>query len=327
VTTIWELLHVTEFSQLIINLIGQTLHPYLCRWNAKCNFQELKFARQKSVECYFSAAATMFEPEMAKARLVWARCCVLTTVLDDYFDVGGTIEELRLFLEAVKRWDSTLVEGLSAKATVLFSGLYNTVNSISQEAYLVQGRDVSHHLRYFWERWLTSTLTESEWVESNYVPTMQEYMKVAEPSIALEPIVLSTLFFVPGELLSDEVISSYDYYHVMQLVNHAGRLLNDIQGFKRELGQGKKSSVGLYMIEHPEITEVEAIAQLQNKIDNTMQQLNWEVIRPTSVPSACKQLHFNMARILNLFYRRTDGFSSPTEMAGLVKKVLFEVVS
>jgi hypothetical protein len=34
---------------------------------------------------------------------VWARCCVLTTVLDDYFDVGGTIEELRLFLEAVKR--------------------------------------------------------------------------------------------------------------------------------------------------------------------------------------------------------------------------------
>ncbi|CAK9251796.1 unnamed protein product, partial [Sphagnum jensenii] len=294
------------------------------RWNAKCNFQELKFARQKSVECYFSAAATMFEPEMAKARLVWARCCVLTTVLDDYFDVGGTIEELRLFLEAVKRWDSTLVEGLSAKATVLFSGLYNTVNSISQEAYLVQGRDVSHHLRYFWKRWLTSTLTESEWVESNYVPTMQEYMKVAEASIALEPIVLSTLFFVPGELLSDEVISSYDYYHVMQLVNHAGRLLNDIQGIKRELGQGKKSSVGLYMIEHPEITEVEAIAQLQNKIDNTMQQLNWEVIRPTSVPSACKQLHFNMARILNLFYRRTDGFSSPTEMAGLVKKVLFE---
>ncbi len=88
------------------------------------------------------------------------------------------------------------------------------------------------HLCIQWERWLTSTLTESEWVESNYVPTMQEYMKVAEPSIALEPIVLSTLFFVPGQLLSDEVIASYDYYHVMQLVNHAGRLLNDIQGFK-----------------------------------------------------------------------------------------------
>ncbi len=102
-TTIWELLHVTEFSQLIINLIGQTLHPYLCRWNAKCNFQELKFARQKSVECYFSAAATMFEPEMAQARLVWAQCSVLATLLDDYFDVAGTIEELRLFLEAVKR--------------------------------------------------------------------------------------------------------------------------------------------------------------------------------------------------------------------------------
>ncbi len=88
------------------------------------------------------------------------------------------------------------------------------------------------HLCIQWERFLTSALTEREWIESNYVPTMQEYMKVAEPSIAAEPILLSTLFFVPGELLSDEVIASYDYHHVMQLVNRAGRLLNDIQGLK-----------------------------------------------------------------------------------------------
>lgn len=297
------------------------------RWNDKCNFEELNFNRKKSVECYFSAAAIMFEPEMAQARLVWARCSVLATVLDDYFDYAGTIEELRLFLEAVKRWDSTVVEGLSAKTTVLFAGLYNTVNSFSQEACLVQGRDVSHHLRHFWERSLAAALTEREWVESNYVPTMEEYMKVAEVSIAAEPIVLSTLFFVPGELLSDEVIASYDYHHVMQLVNRAGRLVNDLQGLERELGERKKSSLVLYMIEHPEITELEAIAQLQNKTDNIMQQLNWEVIRPTSVPSACKQIHFHMARTMNVFYRRTDGFSSPTEMAGMVKKVLFEVVS
>ncbi len=88
------------------------------------------------------------------------------------------------------------------------------------------------HLCIQWERFLTSTLTEREWIESNYVPTMQEYMKVAEPSIATEPILQSTLFFVPGELLSDEVIASYDYHHVMQLVNRASRLLNDIQGLK-----------------------------------------------------------------------------------------------
>jgi len=100
-----------------------------------------------------------------------------------------------------------------------------------------------------------------------------------------------------------------------------------IECLQRELGERKKSSLVLYMIEHPEITELEAIAQLQNKTDNIMQQLNWEVIRPTSVPSACKQIHFHMARTMNVFYRRTDGFSSPTEMAGMVKKVLFEVVS
>ncbi len=88
------------------------------------------------------------------------------------------------------------------------------------------------HLCIQWERSLAAALTEREWVESNYVPTMEEYMKVAEVSIAAEPIVLSTLFFVPGELLSDEVIASYDYHHVMQLVNRAGRLVNDLQGLE-----------------------------------------------------------------------------------------------
>jgi hypothetical protein len=35
-----------------------------------------------------------------------------------------------------------------------------------------------------------------------------------------------------------------------------------IECLQRKLGERKKSSVVLYMIEHPEITELEAIAQL-----------------------------------------------------------------
>lgn len=97
---------------------------------------------------------------------------------------------------------------------------------------------------------------------------------------------------------------------------------------QRETSQGKKCSVHYYMLEHPDEvhSEAEAIAHLQQSVDSTMQQLNYEVLRTTAVPSACKRISFNMARIMHAFYRETDGFSSATAMASLVKKVLFQPV-
>jgi len=124
--------------------LAQVMH-----WNATCQFSDLEFARQKVLECYFSAAATLFEPELAQARVVWSQCYVLITILDDYFDNCAPLEELRIFLKAVKAWDPALVQGLPERARVLFNGLYETVNAIAAEAFIAQGRDVSHHLRSY----------------------------------------------------------------------------------------------------------------------------------------------------------------------------------
>jgi hypothetical protein len=132
----------------------QALHrkelTHAISWNASCGFQGLDFARQKTVECFFSAAATLFEPDMAQARMVWTQSFVLLTVLDDYFDTCAPLAELRVFLHAVKMWDPALVDGqLPDRAQILFSGLYDTVNAIAEKAYVAQKRDVSHHLRHY----------------------------------------------------------------------------------------------------------------------------------------------------------------------------------
>ena len=64
---------------------------------------KLKFARQKSAYCYFSAAATLFSPELSDARMSWAKNGVLTTVIDDFFDIGGSIEELENLIQLVEK--------------------------------------------------------------------------------------------------------------------------------------------------------------------------------------------------------------------------------
>lgn len=60
---------------------------------------------------------------------------------------------------------------------------------------------------------------------------MEEYMENAYVSFALGPIVLPALYLV-GPKLSEEAVGSSEFDHLYRLMSTAGRLLNDIQGFK-----------------------------------------------------------------------------------------------
>lgn len=88
------------------NVCVSLSYPFLyllsCRWVIENRLDELKFARSKSAYCYFSAAATIFSPELSDARMSWAKNGVLTTVVDDFFDVGGSVEELKNLIQLVE---------------------------------------------------------------------------------------------------------------------------------------------------------------------------------------------------------------------------------
>jgi acyclic sesquiterpene synthase len=63
-------------------------------WVKESRLDQLPFARMKLTYFYLSAAGTMFSQELSDARIFWAMNGVLTTVVDDFFDVGGSKEEL-----------------------------------------------------------------------------------------------------------------------------------------------------------------------------------------------------------------------------------------
>lgn len=146
------------------------------RWVVEKRLDRLKFARQKQGYCYFSAAATLFAPELSDARLSWAKNAVLTTVVDDFFDVGGSEEELVNLIKLIEkyvtfplsvslfsgsffsvqkhdlwrmecRWD---VDGstdfCSEQVEILFSALHSTICEIGNKSCRWQGRDVTSHV-------------------------------------------------------------------------------------------------------------------------------------------------------------------------------------
>ena len=76
---------------------------FLHRWYTQNRLHELKFTRHKAIYGFFSAAATIFSPELYEARMSWAKNCALVTVTDDFFDVGGSEEELRNLIDLLER--------------------------------------------------------------------------------------------------------------------------------------------------------------------------------------------------------------------------------
>ena len=77
---------------------------WMCRWWQDSGLPKLTFARHRHVEFYTLASCIGIEPKHSAFRLGFAKTCYLNTVLDDIYDTFGTMDELELFTEAVRRW-------------------------------------------------------------------------------------------------------------------------------------------------------------------------------------------------------------------------------
>ncbi|XP_042477570.1 ent-kaurene synthase TSP4, chloroplastic [Macadamia integrifolia] len=300
-------------------------------WVKENKLDKLKFARQKLVYCYFSGAATLFSPELSDARMAWAKNGVLTTVVDDFFDDRGSKEELVNLIELVEKWDgSEAAHFCSEQVQIIYSALYNTINELGNKAFAWQQRTITSNIIEIWLSLLNSMMEETEWARNNLAPTIDEYMTNGYVSIALGPIVLPALYFV-GPELSEEVVNSTEYYNLYKLMSTCGRLLNDVQGFKREAEQGKLNGVFLRMMHScsGNITKEEAIKEIRAVIVSNRRQLLKLVLKREGsvVPRACKDVFWKMSKILHLFYMRNDGFTSPTEMVNYVNAVIYDPIN
>ncbi|KAM0916838.1 hypothetical protein ACQ4PT_009874 [Festuca glaucescens] len=301
---------------------------HLDSWVKESRLDQLPFARQKVAYFYLSAAGTMFLPELSEARIIWAKNGALTTVVDDFFDVGGSQEELENLTALAEMWDKHKeIEYYSEHVEIVFSAIYSLVNEVALKASRVQGRDVTGHLIEIWQDLLRNMMTEVEWRETGYVPTPEEYMENAVVSFALGPVVLPALYFV-GPKIAESVVRDREYIELFRLMSTCGRLLNDVQTYEREYKEGKLNSVSLLVLQSGgSMTISDARKELRRPIDKCRRDLLRMVLREDSVvPTPCKQLFWNMCKTCHFFYFRGDAFSSPKEKAGAVDAVIHEAL-
>ena len=66
---------------------------------------KLPFARDRLIECYFWILGVYFEPQYLRGRRILTKVIAMTSILDDIHDAYDTPEELKLFIEAIERFD------------------------------------------------------------------------------------------------------------------------------------------------------------------------------------------------------------------------------
>ncbi|KAJ1408336.1 Terpenoid cyclases/protein prenyltransferase alpha-alpha toroid [Sesbania bispinosa] len=76
--------------------------------------EELSFFRDRLVENFIWSVGMDSKPNLGNFRKVITKAISLTTVLDDVYDVYGTLEELELFTEAIDSWDVNAIDSLPA---------------------------------------------------------------------------------------------------------------------------------------------------------------------------------------------------------------------
>ncbi|XP_044967660.1 acyclic sesquiterpene synthase-like isoform X1 [Hordeum vulgare subsp. vulgare] len=306
-------------------LVYQQELQHLESWVKERRLNQLPFARQKLAYFYLSAAGTMFPGELSDARILWAKNGALTTVVDDFFDAGGSKEELENLTTLVEMWDRhDEIQYYSKHVEIVFSAIYSSVNQLGAKASAVQGRNVTKHFVDIWQDLLRNMMTEVEWRETRYIPRPEEYMENAVVTFALGPVVLPALYFI-GPKITEYTVGDTEYKELFRLMSTCGRLLNDVQTYEREYMDGKINSVSL-LVHHSggSMTIPEAREELQEPIENCRRDLLRLVLKQDSaVPRQCKELFWKMCKTCYFFYYKGDAFSS-AEKAGAVDAVIHE---
>ncbi|WZZ11860.1 hypothetical protein YC2023_104949 [Brassica napus] len=142
--------------------IGKTLY----RWYEENWLSVWGVSRSELLECYYLAAATIFEAERSHERMVWAKSSVLVKAIFSSF--GESSDSRRSFFDQFRNYIANarqsdpyfnnrsirLDRPGSVQASGLVGILIRTLNQISFDHYMSHGRDVISILYQSWGEWL-----------------------------------------------------------------------------------------------------------------------------------------------------------------------------
>ncbi|XWS10564.1 hypothetical protein CRYUN_Cryun38cG0006500 [Craigia yunnanensis] len=304
-----------KFAKLDFNRV-QVLHKqeisHVARFWKDYNFSsELSYARERYVEVYTWMNTLYFEPRYTQWRILLTKTMTLMSIIDDTFDAYGTPQELQCFINALKRWEIGALDELQDYTKVICKALLDVFDEIDEQARkegtsygVPNAKDAFFGLA-------SNYHAEAKWCHVGHVPTFDEYISVAMKTSTFDPI-LTIAFLGMGTVAGLEAFEwLLSEPKIMTATNIIGRIMDDIVSHEFEqLREHCPSSVECYMKEQ-NLSEKDALLDLQKKLEDAWKVINEECFRPTAIPRDLLLPPLNLARASYLFYKHGDGYTNP----------------
>uniref|UniRef100_M1ASN4 Linalool synthase n=1 Tax=Solanum tuberosum TaxID=4113 RepID=M1ASN4_SOLTU len=182
-------------------------------WRSLGLAEELKLLRDQPLKWYAWPMAMLTDPKMSQQRIELAKCISFVYVIDDIFDVYGTIEELTLFTQAVNRWE------------------------------LCAMMDLPEYMRStYWANLCNAFLKEAKWFASGELPTADVYLKNGLVSSGVHTVLLHMLYLLGFGLTNQNSIYFEDSSAMASSVATILRLWDDLGSAKDENQEGNDGS-------------------------------------------------------------------------------------
>ncbi|KAK9155939.1 hypothetical protein Sjap_003419 [Stephania japonica] len=319
-----------EFAKMDFNIV-QALHKkeleqFVRWWKDLGLAEEMEFARNQPLKWYTWSMATLSE-RFSEERIELTKPIALIYMMDDIFDVYGTLDELLLFAQTINMWDLKEMEHMPDKMKKFCRALFETTETISLNVFKEHGWNPLDSLRNAWTSLCNAFLVEAKWFASGHVPGTKDYLKNAIISTGVH-VVFVHIFFLIGESITKQTLQLMDQIpSQVYIVATILRLWDDMGSAKDENQEGNDGSyIKCYMKENNNSTMESARQHVLEMISNSWKQLNRECLSANNPfsPSFTNAL-FNAARMVSLMYNYDENQQLPT-LEKLIQSTIFESI-
>ncbi|KAK8273631.1 hypothetical protein V6Z12_D10G019200 [Gossypium hirsutum] len=325
-----------ELAKLNFNTVQAILQKDLreiSRWWRNLRIMEgLNFTRDRLAESFLCSVGLTYEPQYSCFRKCLTKITTMILIIDDVYDVYGSIEELEQFTEAVDRWDSSKTQDLPECMKTCFQALYDITNEIAYDIQELNGWQVQAllHLRKAWAGFCKALFVEAKWYNKGYSPSLEEYLSNALISSGAIVISIHTMLSVGStdekiiNLLGKDEDLAYNISIITRLYNDLGTSMAE-----KERGDAP-SSIHCYAREM-NVSEKEAEEHIKNMINNTWKKINGQCLNNQShnlLPCSFVKVTTNVARMVQCLYQFGDGFGiQDRETRNHISSLLIEPIN
>ncbi|CAK8534681.1 unnamed protein product [Lathyrus sativus] len=319
-----------QFAKLDYNILQSIYQEELKSssrwWDRTVRGGKLNFARDRIVENYIWTAGIIFNPNSGYFRKVVTKTFALITLIDDVYDVYGTLEDLELFTEAIDRWDLNGLDSLPEYMKMCFEPLNNFVNEVSSEIQNKSGRDITPHLKKAWTDQCKTYMIEARWYHSGYTPSLEEYLENAWMSIGTTNILIHSYFLTQHGFKMEDMARLEQNSNIIRFSDMIVRLVNDLGTYKRENDTGDiPKTVQCYM-NKTGASERDACEHVNSMILTVWKKMNKEA-HTSSFSRSFIDSAINIARMGMCMYMHGDGHSiQDPEIKNRIMSLIFEPV-